>query len=118
AERLMARASFVFNAAQVDGFKLEAEQPLPDEPSFDPIARAEAFATATGAKIEEGGDTACYIPSCDMIRISERRRFTGTETTTAVEGFYSTLWYELIHWSGVKHRLDRDLSGRFGSESY
>ncbi|MDX0980317.1 hypothetical protein GOE03_31080 [Sinorhizobium medicae] len=22
------------------------------------------------------------------------------------------------HWSGAKHRLDRDLSGRFGSESY
>lgn len=31
---------------------------------------------------------------------------------------YSTLLHELSHWSGAKHRLDRDLSGRFGSESY
>ncbi len=24
----------------------------------------------------------------------------------------------MSHWSGAKHRLDRDLSGRFGSQSY
>jgi antirestriction protein ArdC len=117
-ERLMARASFVFNAAQVDGFKLDADEVLPDEPAFDPIACAEAFAKATGATIEEGGGRACYIPATDMIRMPERRRFTGTETTTPAEGFYSTLCHELVHWSGAKHRLDRDLTGRFGTESY
>ncbi len=118
AERLMARASFVFNAAQVDGFELEPDEALPDEPAFDPIGRAEAFAKSTGAKIEEGGDRACYVPSSDIIRMPERRRFTGTETTTLAEGFYSTLCHELVHWSGAKHRLDRDLTGRFGTESY
>lgn len=118
AERLMARASFVFNAAQVDGFKLEGDEPLPEQPAFDPIERAEAFAKATGAKIEEGGERACYIPSADIIHMPERRRFTGTETTTPAEGFYSTLCHELVHWSGAKHRLDRDMTGRFGSESY
>jgi len=118
AERLMARASFVFNAAQVEGFKLEADEPLPDEPVFNPIERAEAFAKATGAKIEEGGDRACYIPSADIIRTPERRRFTGTQTTTPAEGFHSTLCHELVHWSGAKQRLDRDMTGRFGTESY
>jgi len=118
AERLMARASFVFNAAQVEGFALQSDTALPVEPAFDPIERAERFAIATGAKIEEGGDKACYIPSSDMIRMPERRRFTGTDTTTPAEGFYSTLCHELVHWSGAKHRLDRDLTGRFGSESY
>jgi antirestriction protein ArdC len=117
-ERLMARASFVFNAAQVDGFKLEADPALPDEPTFDPIERAEAFAKATGARIEEGGEAACFIPSLDVIRMPERRRFTGTETSTPAESFYSTLCHELVHWSGAKQRLNRDLSGRFGSESY
>ena len=117
-ERLMARASFVFNAAQVEGFRLESDESLPDAPIFDPIERAEAFAAATGASIEEGGERACYIPSSDIIRIPERRRFTGTQTTTPAEGFYSTLCHELVHWSGAKHRLDRDLAGRFGSESY
>ncbi len=117
AERLMARASHVFNAAQIEGFVTDTEE-LPDSATFDPIEQAEQFAKATGARIEEGGDRACYIPSADMIRMPERRRFTGTETTTPAEGFYSTLCHELVHWSGAKSRLDRDLTGRFGSESY
>jgi antirestriction protein ArdC len=117
-ERLIARASHVFNAAQVDDFELEPATDLPDEPAFDPIARAEAFAQSTGAVIEEGGDRACYIPSADIIRMPDRNRFTGTETTTPAEGFYSTLCHELTHWSGAKSRLNRDLTGRFGSDSY
>ncbi len=116
-ERMMARASRVFNAAQVEGFEIEAED-LPEEPAFDPIERAEAFVAATGAQIEEGGDRACFIPSLDTIRVPERRRFTGTDTTTAAEGFYSTLAHELVHWSGVEKRLDRDMSRRFGDEAY
>jgi antirestriction protein ArdC len=32
--------------------------------------------------------------------------------------FYSVLSHELVHWTGAKTRLDRDLSGRFGSEAY
>ncbi|KHA53111.1 ArdC family protein [Sulfitobacter geojensis] len=95
-ERMMARASRVFNAAQVEGFEVVAEK-LPDEPTFDPIQRAEEFARTTGAQIEEGGDKACFIPSLDVIRMPERRRFTGTETTTPAEGFYSTLAHELVH---------------------
>ncbi|NBB81762.1 MAG: hypothetical protein GVY36_20380 [Verrucomicrobia bacterium] len=95
-ERMMARASRVFNAAQVEGFEVVAED-LPEEPTFDPIQRAEDFARTTGAQIEEGGDKACFIPSLDVIRMPERRRFTGTETTTPAEGFYSTLAHELVH---------------------
>ena len=116
-ERMFARASWVFNAAQVDGFEIETEE-LPDAPTFDPIERAERFATATGAHIEEGGDQACFMPGPDMIRMPERRRFTGTDTTGAAEAFYSTLCHELVHWSGVAGRLDRDMTGRFGSEAY
>ena len=116
-ERLFARASRVFNAAQVEGFET-LEQDLPEEPAFDPIARAEAFAAATKATIIEGGDKACFIPSQDVIQMPERRRFTGTVTTTPAEAFYSTLFHELVHWSGDKARLDRDLSGRFGDEAY
>ena len=116
-ERMFARASWVFNAAQVEGFDT-LEQELPEEPAFDPVAKAEAFAAATKAVIVEGGDKACFIPSQDMIRMPDRRRFTGTKTTTPAEAFYSTLCHELVHWSGAKARLDRDLSGRFGSDSY
>ena len=116
-ERMMARASRVFNAAQVDGFETETEA-LPDAPLFDPIARAERFAVGTGAQIEEGGDMACYLPMRDLIRMPDRCRFTGTETSSPAEGFYATLCHELVHWSGSTARLDRDLTGRFGEASY
>lgn len=116
-ERMFARASWVFNAAQVEGFET-VEQDIPEAPAFDPIARAEAFAVSTKATIREGSDRAYFIPSEDVIQIPERRRFTGTDTTTPAEAFYSTLCHELVHWSGVKSRLDRDMSGRFGSEAY
>jgi antirestriction protein ArdC len=116
-ERMIARASRVFNAAQVDGFEIEVQE-LPEEPAFDPIQRAEGFAAATGAIITEQGDRAFYSPKADQITMPERRRFTGTDTTTPAEGFYSTLCHELVHWSGTKARLDRDLSGRFGDDAY
>jgi len=48
----------------------------------------------------------------------DRERFTGTETISATESFYATLMHELSHWCGHERRLDRDLSGRFGDESY
>jgi len=32
--------------------------------------------------------------------------------------YYATLSHEATHWTGVRSRLDRDLTGRFGSESY
>lgn len=117
AERMFARASWVFNAAQVEGYDAP-EKSIPEEPAFDPIARAEAFAASTKAAIREAGDQAYFIPSDDIIQMPERRRFTGTATTTPAEAFYSTLCHELVHWSGVKSRLDRDMSGRFGSEAY
>lgn len=116
-ERLIARGSWVFNQAQIDGFQIE-ESDIPSKPAFDPIERAEAFAAATCAIIREEGDMACFVPHLDIIQMPERRRFTGTETTSPAEGFYSTLCHELVHWSGVKGRLDRDMSGRFGSDSY
>lgn len=117
-QRLIARASHVFNSAQVEGFTPPAEPSLPEAAAFDPLERAEAFVKATGAVITEAGDEACYEPATDMIRMPERRRFTGTSTTSPAEGFYSTLCHELVHWAGAKHRLDRDLSTRFGSEAY
>lgn len=116
-ERLIAKASSVFNASQVEGFEVDAET-LPAEPVFDPLERAEAFAKATNAQIVEHGDRACFIPATDFIQMPERRRFRGTATTTPAEGFYSTLFHELVHWSGTKVRLDRNLTGRFGSEAY
>lgn len=116
-ERLIARASHVFNASQVDGFGIE-DAAVPDAPVFDPIEVAEQFVSATGARVREQGDQAFYSPATDIVTMPERRRFVGSPTSTPVQSWYSTLCHELVHWSGVKSRLDRDLSGRFASEAY
>jgi antirestriction protein ArdC len=34
------------------------------------------------------------------------------------EGYYATLLHELVHWTGAKGRLDRDLGNRFASAAY
>jgi antirestriction protein ArdC len=45
-------------------------------------------------------------------------RFKATETSTATEGYYSTLFHELTHWTGRKDRCKRDLNNRFGDDAY
>ena len=116
--RHFARASWVFNAAQVEGYEPPQSEPIPDDPLFDPIPVAEAFVTSTRANITETGDQAYFSPSEDRICMPPRNLFTGTQTMAADEAYYATLCHELTHWSGATHRLNRDLTGRFGSESY
>lgn len=113
-KRRVARATPVFNADQVDGYKPEPEI---IEPLAKRIQAAEDFVMATGAIIQTGGQP-CYIPPRDFIQMPSIEAFTGTTTSTATESYYATLLHELGHWSGAKTRLDRDLTGRFGKEAY
>jgi antirestriction protein ArdC len=78
----------------------------------------DAFVAATGATIRHGGNMACFIPKLDEIRMPERNAFTGSLTSSATEAYYATLLHELTHWTAPANRCGRDLSGRFGSESY
>lgn len=113
-KRRVARATPVFNADQVEGYKPEPEI---IEPMAKRLQAAEDFVMATGATITSGGQP-CYIPSRDFIQMPSLAAFTGTKTSTATESYYATLLHELGHWSGAKGRLDRDLTGRFGKEAY
>ena len=116
--RLFARASWVFNVAQVDGYTMPEGEQAPAEDRVTPIEAAEAFAGNTGASIVIGGDQAFYRPVDDQIVMPDRIRFTGSATSSPTEAWYGTLMHELTHWSGAKHRLARDLSGRFGTDAY
>lgn len=107
--RFVARASFAFNASQVDG--VAPAEPLP-QGGFEPIEDAETTIQATGARIDYGGEMAAYIPTADRIVMPPRDRF------TSADGFYATMFHELGHWTGHASRLDRDLSGRFKTASY
>lgn len=115
-KRRMARASYVFNAAQVDGFDLPAAgEPLGP---VERIGNADRFVTSTGASISHGGDRAFYRPSTDSIQMPDEGLFTGTGTMNRNEAYYATLVHELVHWSGAKHRLDREMGKRFGDQAY
>ena len=115
-KRRVARASSVFNAAQVDGYAFpESPQPL------GPVERIEAadrFVTATGARIAHGGERAFYRRSTDHIQMPDERLFCGTGSMTRTEGYYATLTHKLTHWSGASTRLARDMGKRFGDAAY
>jgi antirestriction protein ArdC len=114
--RFVAKASYVFNIAQVDGYAMqEASQPVAQ---IDPIDAAERLISATGADIRIGGDSAYFAPASDYIAMPDKHRFIGTGTSTATQGWYSILLHELTHWSGHKTRLNRELNERFGSDAY
>lgn len=104
----MLRAFAVFNVAQVDG--LEATDAVPASPPAE--GAADAFAQATGADIRHGGDKAFFVPSMDFIVLPDRESF------ESVQHYRSTKLHELVHWSGHRSRLDRDLNNRFGTSAY
>ncbi|MDR3475924.1 MAG: zincin-like metallopeptidase domain-containing protein [Devosia sp.] len=117
--RRVARASHVFNSAQVEGFS----DPASDETAapIAPVERlrsVEQFVAATRADIRHGGDAAFYNRRSDFIQLPPPEEFVPTVTMAATEGYYATLLHELVHWSGATHRLDRQFGKRFGDEAY
>ncbi|HAV1332677.1 MULTISPECIES: ArdC family protein [Vibrio harveyi group] len=99
----------VFNAEQIDGL----EPYKAPELTWQPNEKAEALLAASQAIIKHDEiDEAYYSPSRDEIHLPSKTAFPD-ETK-----YYGTALHELGHWTGHSDRLDRDLSGRFGSESY
>ncbi|MGB7312881.1 MAG: zincin-like metallopeptidase domain-containing protein [Nodosilinea sp.] len=79
------------------------------EPRLD---LAEEFIAAQNAKVQFGGDMACYSSDLDRIRMPDYSDF------TSAEAYYATFAHELSHWSGHSSRLDRKLGNKFGSQAY
>lgn len=113
--RSVAKCSFVFNADQVDGWSCPA--PIAEDKT-ERLQKVDSFIETVGADIRYGGEVAGYSLALDQIRMPERYQFVGTNTSTATEAFYSVILHELVHWSGHSERLNRDLSGRFGTSAY
>ena len=91
----------------------EKEMPMIDV--NDRIEKAEAildYWNANESKIVHGGSQAFYSPSADEAHLPEREKFKSTQS------FYDTAFHEIGHSTGHESRLNRDLSGRFGSQSY
>ncbi len=107
--RIVARGYTVFNAAQVDNYVPFEPPPLPQA---ERVERAEQFYDRLGIETRFGGDEAYYVPSKDYVQIPPFERFRDGES------FYATLFHEGAHATGAGHRLNRNLSTRFGSEAY
>lgn len=113
---MFARASWVFNSEQVDGY--QAEQPAPASSPAERIERAEHFIAATGADVRHGGTRAFYRHNDDFVQMPDIERFLGSATSTATESYYSTLLHELTHWTGHEKRCNRQFGERFGDDAY
>jgi antirestriction protein ArdC len=105
----MARDYWVFNAAQVDGYTETKEPTVTRE---ERIESAERFFCNVGIEVKPGGNRAFYRPESDSVHMPAFDAFKEPLF------YYSVLSHEATHWSGATHRLNRDLSGRFGTESY
>lgn len=109
---VFASTSYVFNANQVDGERALEPKPSSSESENERSIEIEDFIKATNAEITYGGERACYIPSNDKILMPDINTF------YTAEHFYSTTFHELVHWTGAKSRLDRELNTKFGSDAY
>jgi antirestriction protein ArdC len=113
--RFISRAYWVFNVSQVDNFTLpEAPERTPVEVHDD----VEAFVRATDASIHRDPNRAYYNLEADIIHMVDPAMFRGSSTRNATEAYYAVLLHELTHWTGAKHRLDREFGLRFGDKAY
>jgi len=113
--RLLARAYAVFAAEQCDGAEeviARRAHHLAQRDTPERIAGAEDYFATIAATVIEGGNRACYRPATDTIHLPALEAF-----DTAAH-YYGTRAHETVHWTGHHSRLARDLSGRFGTDSY
>lgn len=105
---------FVFNISQTKGLDhLINRSSSEDEPVFQDEKKAEELIKASKAQINFAPiDRACYFPGKDKILMPKREQF------KTKEGFYSTLFHELSHWTGHKSRLNRKKGNKKGSKAY
>lgn len=90
----------VFNAEQVEGVDPLVREDHRHE--WQPQEAGELILDGSGANIVYEGFQPAYIPSQDKIRLPERSLFKSAEY------FYSAAIHELAHWTGAKHRLNRE----------
>jgi len=115
---LMMKLFTVFNAEQAD-WEAGKEPVEPEKPAstFSPVEEAERIANGMPQRpeIRHGGDRAFYSPLLDYVGMPNRESF------ASAEGYYGTLFHELVHSTGHESRVGRDgieAFAGFGTESY
>jgi len=106
------RVYSVFNVAQIDGLPTEllevpaAQGPLAAQEAADDLLLDSAV------PIQHGGFRAFYSPSEDRIQLPFKSLFKDAAN------YYAAALHELVHATGHMSRCNRQLTTRFGTESY
>jgi antirestriction protein ArdC len=102
----------VFNTDQCDDLPAEIAAVAPPPPPGMIEPQVEALIKATGIDFRIGGNRAYYISSEDYVQVPPPAAYFEPIN------WHRTALHELGHASGHHSRLDRDLSGSFGSRKY
>lgn len=113
---MVARASWVFNADQVEGYQHPDLKTL--APTFELRPILQKAIAQLGVTYAEGGQSAFYRPSTDHVQMPDRARFFDTPSLTAERAFAAALLHELTHATGAKTRLDRISNERITKAGY
>lgn len=102
----------VFNADQCDGLSMEIGAAAPPRPQGLIEPTVEALIKATGIDFRIGGDRAFYVPAEDYVQVPPPQAYFEPIN------WHRTALHELAHASGHPSRLNRDLSGGYGTKKY
>lgn len=102
---MVTRSNACWSACRLDG-------PPPADEIESAVPQVEALIKATGIDFRIGGNRAFYMPSHDYVQMPPPAAYFEPIN------WHRTALHELGHASGHCSRLDRDLSGSFGSKKY
>lgn len=102
----------VFNAAQCENLPADIAIEAPPAPQRLIEPKVEALIKATRIEFRIGGNKAFYVPAHDFVQVPPPQAYHEPIN------WHRTALHELGHASGHRSRLDRDLTGTFGSKKY
>jgi antirestriction protein ArdC len=102
----------VFNTDQCDGLASEIATAAPAPPAGLIEPKVEDLIKATGIDFRIGGNRAFYAPAKDYVQVPPPQAYFEPIN------WHRTALHELAHASGHSTRLDRDLSGSYGTKKY
>ncbi len=102
----------VFNTDQCENLPEDIATAAPPVPDGLIEPTVEALIKATGIDFRIGGDRAFYVPAHDYVQVPPPQAYFEPIN------WHRTALHELGHATGHPSRLDRDLSGSFGSKKY
>ncbi len=107
---LRCRISSVFNGEQINGIP---EYQQPEETNIDAIReQRDTLLRNMNLDYQEGGSRAFYSETLDRVTLPPEASFDSPY------GYLCTFLHECGHATGHPSRLNRDLSGGYGSENY